>query len=76
MKDKNNRLRHCPECYKIKRSGKNDDRYFFEVCPEGKEMWDYSINGDDPWNSVNVKDVLYPEGFELPEKIPYPEETE
>jgi len=44
MKDKNNRLRHCPECYKIKRSGKNDDRYFFEVCPEGKEMWDYSIN--------------------------------
>ena len=54
MKDKNNRLRHCPECYKIKRSGKNDDRYFFEVCPEGKEMWDYSINEYD----VNISDIL------------------
>lgn len=40
------------------------------------EMWDYAINCDDPFQSVNVKDILYPEGFELPEKIPYPEETE
>ena len=37
------------------------------------EMWDYAINCDDPFQSVNVKDILYPEGFELPEKIPYPE---
>lgn len=44
MKDDKGHTRNCPECYKLRKSGIIDNRYFFEVCPPAKEMWDFTLN--------------------------------
>ncbi len=38
----------------------------------GKEVWESTISEDNTSYGPNVKDALYPEGFVLPEKVPYP----